>query len=67
MPYVVFHVGFDKANQRPGFVAQFAENRIDHFDVRAVPVYEDDPVEAMMDQAARHVVDEVEQGGTANA
>jgi hypothetical protein len=58
---VVLHVGLDEADQRAGFVAQLAQHRVDDLDVGAVAVDEDDAVEAVVDQAAAHVVDQVQQ------
>ena len=46
----------------PGFVPQLAQRRIDDLDVRAVAVDEDDAIEAVVDQAAAHVVEQVEVG-----
>ena len=53
---VALHVGVAEADHRAGVVADLAQHRIDHLDVRAVAVDEEDLVEAVMDQAARDVV-----------
>ena len=58
---VALAVRFEHRQQRPGLVAEVAEDGVGDLGVRGVAVDEDQPVEAVVDQAAGGVVDDRQQ------
>ena len=61
---VALHVGAHKTDQGTGLVAQLPQHRIDDLHVRSVTVDEDDAIEAVVNEAARHIVHDRQQRGT---
>ena len=61
---VALHVGAHETDEGTGLVAQLPQHRIDDLHVRSMTVDEDDAIEAVVDEAARHIVHDRQQRGT---